>query len=224
MPRGDLRTAPPDSRPIGPGLHTATPGQVRAKRLLDLVGSSLLLIVLLPVMLLVAAAVAVGSRGPVFYTQPRVGRDGTTFTIRKFRSMVLTADEQRSDLVHHNQSSGPTFKIDDDPRTTAVGRTIRRFSLDELPQLFNVLEGSMSLVGPRPALPDEVAAYTPHQRHRLLVTPGLTCVWQVSGRADVGFDEWVEMDLAYIQQWTPWLDLVILARTLPAVVSGRGAY
>ncbi len=206
-----------------PGLCNATPLQAAAKRVIDVVGAMALLVLLAPLLALVALAVTVGSPGPVLYVQRRISRDGTPFDLLKFRSMVDGAHAQRSALAAANETGGPTFKMTGDPRVTPVGRFLRRCSLDELPQLVNVLQGSMSLVGPRPPLPEEVASYTPHQWQRLLVQPGLTCIWQVSGRSDICFDRWIEMDLDYITNWSLLMDLRILCQTLPAVVSGRGA-
>ncbi len=206
-----------------PGLCSAPPRQAMAKRAIDVVGATMLLVLLAPLLALIALAVRMGSPGPALYVQRRVGRDGTPFDLLKFRSMVDGAHAQRSALVGSNETDGPTFKMTGDPRVTRIGRVLRRCSLDELPQLINVVQGSMSLVGPRPPLPEEVAAYTPHQWQRLLVQPGLTCIWQVSGRSDICFDRWIEMDLDYIANWSLAKDLQILCRTLPAVVSGRGA-
>lgn len=216
------------SVPVGPladmGLLAASRWQHRSKRFLDVVASALLLVLLLPLMALVALLVVTTSRGPVLYRQVRVGLHGRCFGFYKFRTMYRDADRHREHLEEANEASGPVFKIRRDPRITLVGRVLRKTSLDELPQLASVLVGTMSLVGPRPPLPDEVADYSDRERQRLLVKPGLTCIWQVSGRSDVDFDQWVDMDLAYIREWTPLLDLWILVATLPAVVSGRGAY
>jgi lipopolysaccharide/colanic/teichoic acid biosynthesis glycosyltransferase len=145
------------------------------------------------------------------------------FTLYKFRTMVENAHQRRQELLHLNEMSGPTFKLRRDPRVTAIGRILRKFSLDELPQLLNVLRGDMSLVGPRPPIPEEVAEYTPWQRRRLSMKPGLTCLWQISGRNEVDFNRWIELDLEYIDSWTPLLDLKILLKTIPVVLSGRGA-
>ncbi len=206
------------------GLLGAASWQLFVKRGIDIVGSALLIVLLLPLLLVTACAVAVSSRGPVLYMQKRIGRDGEPFRMLKFRSMRVDAHEDRGDIVHLNQATGPIFKIPNDPRITSVGHLIRKLSVDELPQLINVLKGDMSLVGPRPPLPDEYATYGARERQRLAVTPGITCVWQVSGRSDLDFETWVEMDLAYIQSWTVREDLRILLQTIPAVVSGRGAY
>jgi lipopolysaccharide/colanic/teichoic acid biosynthesis glycosyltransferase len=160
----------------------------------------------------------------VFYTQRRVGKNGREFTIVKFRTMVRNAHALRTELTSANEGAGPLFKLRSDPRVTRVGTALRRWSLDELPQLFNVLAGSMSLVGPRPPLPDETARYGPDVRRRLLVKPGVTGLWQVSGRSDLSWDEAVRLDLRYVEDWSLALDAVILWKTLRAVVSGDGAY
>jgi exopolysaccharide biosynthesis polyprenyl glycosylphosphotransferase len=206
------------------GLLGAWWWQLAAKRALDVVGSVALLLVLTPVLVAVAVAVGLTSPGPILYRQRRVGRDGAPFTMLKFRSMVRNAHNDRD--LHHadNEMSGPVFKIREDPRVTRVGRAIRRMSLDELPQLLNVLVGSMSLVGPRPALPEECAHYSEREMGRLAVKPGITCLWQVSGRSDVDFETWVEMDLEYIRTWSLRADIKLLLKTIPAVVSGKGAY
>lgn len=194
------------------------------KRCLDLVIASIGLVLLSPIMLLVALAIKLESKGPVIYKQTRIGKDGREFTFYKFRSMYEGADKIRDQLQHLNEASGPIFKIKNDPRITRVGRIIRKTSLDELPQFFNVLKGDMSLVGPRPPLPCEVEQYTPYQRQRLAVLPGITCLWQISGRSNIDFDRWVELDLEYIRKQSLWLDLMILIKTIPAVIKGTGAH
>ncbi len=207
------------------GLLAARPWQLAVKRLLDIVGSLTLLIVLSPLMLVIAIAIALTSPGPVIYAQRRIGEGGHPFTMYKFRSMVRDAHDLRHLHAHRNRHTiGPVFKVPDDPRITPVGKVIRRLSLDELPQLMNVLRGDMSLVGPRPALPEEFALCSSDARQRTLVAPGLTCIWQVSGRSDVDFLRWVDMDLEYIRTWTLRLDLLLLIRTIPAVIRGDGAY
>jgi lipopolysaccharide/colanic/teichoic acid biosynthesis glycosyltransferase len=206
------------------GLLWASWWQLLGKRSLDVAGSLVLLLLLLPVLLVTAAAIKVSSRGPVLYVHKRIGRGGKPFRMLKFRSMRVQAHEDREDILHLNQAAGPVFKIREDPRITKVGHLIRKLSIDELPQLVNVLLGDMSLVGPRPPLPEEYATYGARERRRMAVTPGLTCIWQVSGRSDVDFDTWVEMDLDYIESWNLRRDLKILLATVPAVVSGRGAY
>ena len=207
------------------GLLAARPWQLGVKRLLDVVGSLTLLIVLSPLMLVIAIAVSLTSPGPVIYAQRRIGEGGHPFTMYKFRSMDRDAHDLRHLYAHRNRhTTGPVFKVPDDPRVTRVGRVIRRLSLDELPQLLNVIRGDMSLVGPRPALPEEFALCSFDVRQRTLVRPGLTCIWQVSGRSDVDFLRWVDMDLEYIRTWTLRLDLLLLVRTIPAVFRGNGAY
>ena len=172
---------------------------------------------------IIALAIRLSSRGPVLYRQVRCGLQGRRFELLKFRTMVEGADRMQPELAHLNVMDGPVFKAPGDPRVTRVGRWLRRWSLDELPQLVNVLKGDMSLVGPRPPLPEEVERYEPWQRRRLAMKPGLTCLWQVSGRSELDFGTWMAMDLAYIDHWSLWLDFKILLRTVPAVLGGRGA-
>jgi exopolysaccharide biosynthesis polyprenyl glycosylphosphotransferase len=193
------------------------------KRTVDFVVSSVMLVGLSPLLALCALAVKTTSPGSVYFRQQRVGLNGRIFTLLKFRSMYRDAEERRKELERLNEASGPVFKMRRDPRITPVGRLLRRFSLDELPQLWNVFRGDMSLVGPRPPLPDEVRRYERWQRRRLSMKPGLTCLWQVAGRSNIGFDEWMKLDLAYIDNWSLKLDFVILLRTVPAVVLARGA-
>jgi exopolysaccharide biosynthesis polyprenyl glycosylphosphotransferase len=193
------------------------------KRLLDIVLSFVLLVLGLPVVLLVAIAIKLTSSGSVLFRQTRCGLNGRRFTLYKFRTMVEGAEARQRELLPYNEMDGPVFKITDDPRVTTLGRVLRRFSLDELPQLWNVLKGDMSLVGPRPPIPEEVAKYQRWQRRRLAMKPGLTCLWQISGRNELPFQRWIELDLQYIDSWSPWLDFKILVKTIPAVLSGRGA-
>jgi exopolysaccharide biosynthesis polyprenyl glycosylphosphotransferase len=200
-----------------------TGAQAAAKRAFDLVLGSIALVVTAPVWLLAAALIKATSRGPVFFTQERVGRSGRRFTLLKFRTMVVDAEAMLVQLRDRNEASGPLFKLRDDPRITRVGRWLRRYSVDELPQLLNVLRGQMSLVGPRPPLQSEVDAYEEWQRDRLEVRPGITGLWQVSGRSDLAFDEYVRMDLFYIENWSLAFDLYILAKTIPAAVGAKGA-
>jgi len=195
-----------------------------AKRAMDLAGASIALLFLGPLMLLTALLIKLESRGPVLFWQYRLGEHGIPFRFYKFRSMVPDAEQVRSDLLDSNEADGPIFKIRRDPRITTVGRWIRKASLDETPQLFHVLQGKMSLVGPRPPLPEEVENYEPWQRERLAVRPGLTCIWQISGRSDIPFERWVELDIIYVRSRSLLLDLKILALTPWAVISGRGAY
>lgn len=194
------------------------------KRLIDLVATSMLLLLLLPIFPLIALAIVLSSPGPVIYRSTRLGKNGKPFSFYKFRSMVVDAHEHRHRLLHLNEVDGPVFKLTNDPRVTPVGRFLRRTSLDELPQLFNVFKGEMSLVGPRPPIPEEVEKYEPWQRRRLDVTPGITCLWQISGRSKLGFNEWMRLDLQYIQHRSFRLDLWIMLRTIPAVFSRDGAY
>jgi exopolysaccharide biosynthesis polyprenyl glycosylphosphotransferase len=195
-----------------------------AKRALDLVLVGLGVLGIAPVLGIIALAIKLDSRGPVFYRQTRVGKDGRQFSMLKFRSMCIDADRRLEELRKHNEATGPLFKMRRDPRVTAVGRVLRRWSLDELPQLINVLRGEMSLVGPRPPLPSEVAKYEEWQLGRLRAVPGLTGLWQVSGRSEVPFHDMVRLDLHYIRNWSMSLDLEILLRTIPAVLTNRGAY
>ncbi|PZR54390.1 sugar transferase [Xylanimonas oleitrophica] len=195
------------------------------KAVMDWTGAALLTVVLAPALLGIALAVRLTSPGPVLYGQDRVGRGGRTFRMLKFRSMRVGADAERTTLQEaRNDGAGPLFKQRDDPRVTPLGRVLRRYSLDELPQLFNVLSGSMSLVGPRPPLPAEVSRYEARMRRRLLVKPGLTGLWQVGGRSDLPWEECVRLDVYYAENWTPFGDLLILARTAKAVFGGQGAY
>jgi lipopolysaccharide/colanic/teichoic acid biosynthesis glycosyltransferase len=214
------------AQPIGRvGLLAAGRWRRGVKRAIDIIGSLSMLLILSPLMLAVAIAIDVTSPGHVIFVQRRIGKDGRPFRMWKFRSMVDGAEAIRDRHAHQNRHThGPVFKIPDDPRVTQVGRVIRRLSIDELPQLVNVLRGDMSLVGPRPALPEEFALCDEHVRQRTLVKPGLTCIWQVSGRSDVDFLRWVDMDLEYIQTWSLRLDLKLLLLTIPAVVRGQGAY
>ena len=194
------------------------------KRLMDIVGASIGIIITAPIMLVVATLVKLEDpKGPILFSQIRNREYPKTFKMYKFRSMYVDAEERLKDLMHLNEQSGPAFKIKDDPRITKVGRFIRKTSLDELPQLFNVLKGDMSLVGPRPALPREVEQYTSYQRQRLLVKPGLTCIWQVSGRNNIGFDEWVELDIEYIKKRNLWLDIKLILLTIPAMLGDENA-
>ncbi|MGW4146689.1 sugar transferase [Streptomyces albogriseolus] len=201
-----------------------TGGRRAVKGVVDRLGATVLLVLFAPLMLLVALLVATDSRGGVFYRQRRVGKDGLEFTILKFRTMVPDADRARAALTGLNEGAGPLFKMRRDPRVTRIGAVLRRYSLDELPQLFNVLTGSMSLVGPRPPLPEECASYGPDIRRRLKVRPGLTGLWQISGRSDLSWEEAVRLDLRYVEDWSLALDTVILWKTLRAVIQGQGAY
>jgi lipopolysaccharide/colanic/teichoic acid biosynthesis glycosyltransferase len=196
------------------------------KRGIDVAVSAVALVLLAPLFLLVAVVIKLTDGGPVFFVQRRVGKDGVLFPFLKFRSMVVNADALKSRIKAENVHGhdGITFKMKCDPRMTRVGWLIRKTSIDELPQLWNVLRGDMSLVGPRPAVPGEVARYDDRERGRLAVLPGLTCLWQVSGRSDLPFHRQVDLDLEYINSRGVWMDLKLMARTVPAVLSGRGAY
>ena len=195
------------------------------KRFLDIVLSLIALIVLSPLFLILAILIKLTSPGPIFFVQIRVGEYGRNFCFFKFRSMYIDAEKRKAELMDQNQSAdGVIFKMKNDPRITPIGRILRKFSLDELPQFLNVLFGDMSLVGPRPPVPSEVKQYTLEERKRLNVRPGLTCLWQVSGRSDIPFKEQVKLDKEYIHSRSLKSDLLILLRTIPAILSGRGAY
>ncbi|MFC1612118.1 sugar transferase [Myxococcota bacterium] len=201
----------------------AKPTQHAVKRLIDIVASLTALVVLSPLLLSVAFLIRLTSRGPVLFKQNRVGLHGTRFNLFKFRSMVVNAEELRESLTKHNEQSGPVFKMENDPRVTGIGRFIRKYSIDELPQLINILRGDMTIVGPRPALPSEVEQYEPWHRRRLCMRPGLTCYWQVSGRNEIGFDDWIRLDLQYVDTWSLTVDINLILKTFPVVLSGRGA-
>lgn len=194
------------------------------KRLIDIIISLIGIILSLPIMLIVALMIKLEDpKGPIIFSQVRHGQYPNTFKIYKFRSMYVDAEQRLKELQHLNEQTGPVFKIKNDPRITKVGKIIRKTSLDELPQLFNVLKGDMSLVGPRPALPKEVEQYNEYQMQRLLVKPGITCIWQVSGRNNIEFDEWVNMDLYYIQNRSLLLDLKLIIMTIPALLGDDNA-
>lgn len=209
---------------IGAHMATGSGAYERAKRVLDVSVSLSSIIVLAPFLALMAAAIKLTSPGPVIFKQKRAGRDGRPFTMYKFRTMRLGAEEDRKFLAHLNEQSGPIFKIAEDPRLTRVGRFLRRSSVDELPQLFNVLRGDMSMVGPRPLWLPEAVQAAGMARLRSGVKPGLTCLWQISGRSELSYEEWVLLDLYYICHRSFLLDLLILVQTIPAVISARGAY
>ena len=196
-----------------------------AKRAIDIVGSAVGMILLSPVFLGIAAAIKFTSPGPIIFTQVRVGRYGRHFRFYKFRSMRVDAEAQKAALMAKNESKdGVIFKMKDDPRITKIGKLIRRTSMDELPQLWNVFIGDMSLVGPRPPVPSEVAEYTLEDRKRLDVIPGITCLWQIKGRSEIPFNEQVRLDKEYIQEPGFWKDVMILLKTVPAILGGKGAY
>lgn len=200
-------------------------GTYFAKRLIDIVASIILLILLMPLFVVIAVLIYQSSPGPVFYKQTRVGRWGKLFTMWKFRSMYLDADQRLKEIRAQNEMAGGViFKMKNDPRIFPVGKFIRKASIDELPQLWNVLKGDMSLVGPRPALPSEVNQYSLQDRQRLEVIPGITCIWQVSGRSNIPFPQQVQLDVQYIQSQSVWLDIKLLLQTIPAVLLSRGAY
>ncbi|MGD9818986.1 MAG: sugar transferase [Desulfomonilaceae bacterium] len=199
-------------------------GSRAIKRFIDIIGSGLGLIFLSPVFGITALLIKLEDGGPVFFSQQRVGKWGKRFQMYKFRSMVVNADKIKNELLDQNEAGGVIFKMKRDPRITRVGRVIRKLSIDELPQLYNVLKGDMSLVGPRPSLPREVDEYTLSDRRRLEAIPGLTCLWQVSGRSDINFEGQVRLDVQYVESQTFWGDIVLLLRTIPAVLLGKGAY
>ena len=198
--------------------------QVALKRASDLIGAGLLLVITAPFLVLIGVAIKLDSAGPALFRQTRVGRGGKSFTCLKFRSMHIDAEDRLGDLREHNEATGPLFKMRDDPRRTRVGRFLRRTSFDELPQLWNVVCGEMSLIGPRPGTPDEVAGYEPWHVRRLEARPGISGLWQVSGRSNLTFDEMVLLDIYYIENWSSILDLRILLKTIPTVLFGSGAY
>jgi exopolysaccharide biosynthesis polyprenyl glycosylphosphotransferase len=199
--------------------------QLMVKRLLDIFASSVLLVALAPIFGLVALLIKLDSPGPVLFRQDRVGLHKRRFSLFKFRTMVEGAEHQQLLLESRNQANGPVFKIKDDPRITRVGQFLRHYSIDELPQLFNVLKGDMSLVGPRPLPVRDIERIDTHwHKRRLSMKPGVTCLWQVNGRSNVNFDRWVRLDLEYIDNWSLGLDLKILVKTIPAVLKGSGAY
>jgi exopolysaccharide biosynthesis polyprenyl glycosylphosphotransferase len=207
------------------GWVAVVQGSYLVKRMLDVAASAVLLVLLMPVFLVVAVAIRLEDPGPILFKQKRVGRWGQLFTMWKFRSMYTDAEERKKELMARNEMEGGViFKMKDDPRVTKVGRIIRKTSIDELPQLWNVFKGDMSLVGPRPPVPQEVDQYSLSDRRRLEVIPGITCIWQVSGRSDIPFDQQVELDVQYIQSQSFWTDIKILLKTVPALLFGTGAY
>ena len=193
------------------------------KRLVDMIGAGTALVASAPLIGLAALAIWLEDGGPIFFKQTRCGLYGRRFSMIKLRTMCVNAEERKSDLIKLNEMDGPVFKLKLDPRITKVGAFLRRYSLDELPQFWNVVYGQMSLVGPRPPVPEEVVDYEISERRRLSMRPGITCIWQVGGRNEIGFSEWVKLDLQYIDSWSLALDIKILAQTLPAVVMARGA-
>jgi len=224
-----LPLPPPDVETVGSSDYVVYQprklevGVLVAKAIADRVLAAVMIVLFSPILLLVALAVRIGIGSPVLFVQRRGGLYGHPFPMLKFRTMRNGADKERAALEARNEMDGPVFKMRDDPRVTPLGRILRRASLDELPQLFNVLAGQMSIVGPRPLPVDETSALTGRHRRRLSIRPGLTCLWQVSGRNDLTFAEWMALDLEYVDRWTLWLDVAILLRTIPAIVSRRGA-
>ena len=222
--------APPpvtETRPLLVPIASTDPAYARTKRAIDIVLSAIALIVLAPIFLLIALAILVTSGRPIIYRQTRLGLGGHPFRLYKFRTMIPDADRNRSMLLHlqgRDGDNGPIYKLEPNScAVTKIGRYLRKSSFDETPQLLNVLKGDMSLVGPRPPLPDEVATYTPHELQRLSVVPGLTCIWQVSGRSNIPFEQWVDLDLEYIQHRSTLGDWKLMLQTIPAVLTGRGA-
>jgi len=219
-----LHVAPVDGLPLLRLTHPSFDGVPRVvKNVIDWFGAAILIVIIAPVLLALALAVKADG-GPVFFRQERIGRHGRVFKMVKFRSMVVDAEAQKAALIEGNEGSGPLFKLRNDPRITKVGVTLRKYSLDELPQLFNVLTGSMSLVGPRPPLPEEVATYSRDAERKLMVKPGLTGLWQVSGRSDLSWEESVRLDLRYVENWTLAMDALILWKTIGTLARGSGAY
>lgn len=199
------------------------PMQYAVKRLIDIAASTVALVLLSPLLIGTAIAIKVTSPGPVLFKQKRVGLHGVCFDLLKFRSMVVNAEALKDKLMKQNEQTGPVFKMKNDPRITGIGAFIRRYSIDELPQLVNILRGDMTIVGPRPAVPKEVAQYKAWQRRRLSVRPGLTCYWQVGGRNSIGFEDWMRLDLRYVDNWNLAVDMQLILQTFPAVLAGRGA-
>lgn len=193
------------------------------KRFIDILGAVFGIIFLSPLFIIVSLAIKIESIGPVFFIQKRCGKDGRIFKMYKFRSMACNAEEKLGDLMHLNEMSGPVFKIKNDPRITKVGKFIRRTSIDELPQLINVLRGDMSLVGPRPPIDREALEYTEYQKQRLLIKPGLTCYWQVSGRNKIDFNEWVNLDIKYIMERNLWVDIKLILKTVLVLFGDKNA-
>lgn len=228
QPKSVVKEVGPPSQPrlaeVCNGLRPIEVHYFRRKRIIDLFGSACALIVLLPVFAAISLAVKLTSRGPVLYSSNRVGLCGRVFKFLKFRSMYVDAEQRLADLLAKNEKDGPIFKMKDDPRITPVGKFLRKYSLDELPQLINVFLGHMSLVGPRPPIPREVEQYNERCLQRLRVKPGITCYWQVMGRSNLSFDEWMDLDLKYIEDMGLWTDVKILCKTPMAVLRGDGAY
>ena len=193
------------------------------KRIIDIIGSLCGILIMSPVMIIVSSWIKLDSKGPVFFAQNRIGKDGVSFKMYKFRSMCMDAECLLDKLMCDNEMSGPMFKIKQDPRVTNIGKFIRKTSIDELPQLFNILKGEMSIVGPRPSLPKEVAQFTAFQKQRLIAKPGLTCYWQVRGRSNIGFEEWMKMDVEYLEDRSIWVDLGLILRTVGVLFGDKTA-
>ncbi|EPY2271632.1 sugar transferase [Clostridium sporogenes] len=193
------------------------------KRIIDLLGSIIGLILLSPILIITTIVIKLDSKGPIFFIQERVGKDGECFNMYKFRSMVIDAEEKLYKLKDKNEMSGPMFKMKNDPRVTRVGGFIRRTSIDELPQLFNVLKGEMSLVGPRPNLPREVIKFTDYQKNKLLAQPGITCYWQVMGRNNIDFEQWIELDIKYVRDRSTWVDIKLIFKTVGLLLGDENA-
>ncbi len=211
-----------ENKPLVSPLGNRTFGYLAAKRLFDVAGAALLIVLFSPVMLTTLLLLTITTKGRPLFSQQRIGHCGRRFWMIKFRTMRLDADKLQQSVV--NEKDGPIFKNRRDPRITHIGRFLRRSSIDEMPQLFNILLGSMSMVGPRPPIAKEVAQYAPWQRRRLAVQPGLTCLWQVSGRSEIRFEDWVRMDIWYLENQSLWTDMKLLVRTPVSVLNGRGAY
>jgi len=207
-----------------PTQNNDSAGYRVVKRAFDMLGGTFIAILMLPLLPLIALVIKLDSRGAIFYRHDRVGLNGKPFKFYKFRSMYEGSDLRRSELTDQNEQDGPIFKIRSDPRITGVGGFLRRSSLDEIPQIINVLKGDMSIVGPRPPLKSEVEQYQKWQRRRLDVKPGITCLWQISGRSEIGFDEWMRLDLEYLRTRSLRTDLLIFLKTIPAVIRRKGAY
>ena len=205
--------------------HQTTPTKyisLKMKEAFDILFSAFVLVITLPIMLIITILIKCTDKGPVFFKQERVGQNGRRFVCFKFRSMILNAESMVEELQHQNESDGPTFKIENDPRITKIGKFLRKTSLDEFPQFFNVIKGEMSVVGPRPPLLSEVKQYEKYQLRRLSMKPGITCIWQVSGRNSISFKEWMQMDLDYIDNWSVWLDMKIILKTITVVFKANG--
>lgn len=211
---GDAYYRIPDTDAVSDLHYERSKSYYIIKRIIDVAGALTGLILLSPVMLITAAAVKITSKGPVFFVQERVGKRGKIFRMYKFRSMVEDAENHLAELKNQNEMSGPMFKIKDDPRVTKIGKFIRKTSIDELPQLFNIIKGDMSLVGPRPNLPREVAKFNSYQKLKLLAKPGLTCYWQVMGRSSIDFDDWMKLDIKYIEERNTWIDIKLILKTV----------